>query len=212
MSLDPRDNREGDTQESSTEPDETYQPSSSSSSSSTTDPHLITKEELNDLVRDLDLPKDKAEVLGSRLRQWNLLASDVRISEFRSRHKQYDQFYKKENSILFCCDIDGLMTALEICHDSTDWRLFIDSSKVSLKAVLLHNGNVLPSIPVAYTVDTKETYESMQSILEIVQYNRHKWKLCGDFKDTQSFVASYVTGIVEDVMSTMSEENGLKKF
>lgn len=94
---------ENDTEESSTEPDETYQPSSSS----TTDPHLITKEELNDLVRDLDLPKDKAEVLGSRLRQWNLLAADVRISQFRSRHKRYDNFYKKERGNSFCRDDDS---------------------------------------------------------------------------------------------------------
>ena len=32
-----------------------------------------TQEELNDLIRDLDLAKSKAELLGSRLQQWNLL-------------------------------------------------------------------------------------------------------------------------------------------
>ena len=31
--------------------------------------HRITQEELNDLIRDLDLPKCKAELLGSRLQQ-----------------------------------------------------------------------------------------------------------------------------------------------
>ena len=35
--------------------------------------HRNTLEELNDLVRDLDLAKSKAELLGSRLQQWNLL-------------------------------------------------------------------------------------------------------------------------------------------
>ena len=31
--------------------------------------HRITQEELNDLIRDLDLPKNKAELLGSRLQK-----------------------------------------------------------------------------------------------------------------------------------------------
>jgi len=35
--------------------------------------HRITQEELNDIIRDLDLPKSKDELLGSRLQQWNLL-------------------------------------------------------------------------------------------------------------------------------------------
>ena len=36
-------------------------------------PHLITQAELNDLVRDLDLPKFKDQFLGSRLQQLNFL-------------------------------------------------------------------------------------------------------------------------------------------
>jgi len=35
--------------------------------------HRITRKELNDLIRDLDLPKSKAELLVSRMQQWNLL-------------------------------------------------------------------------------------------------------------------------------------------
>jgi len=42
----------------------------------------ITQEELNDLIRDLDLPKCKAELLGSRLQQWKLLKESVRISVY----------------------------------------------------------------------------------------------------------------------------------
>ncbi|CAK8676998.1 unnamed protein product [Clavelina lepadiformis] len=41
---------------------------------SSKEPHLITRNELHDLIRDLELPKVKSELLGSRLQLWNLLA------------------------------------------------------------------------------------------------------------------------------------------
>jgi len=46
---------------------------------STLQPHLILQAELNDLVRDLVLPKTKAQLLGSRLQQWNLLEKCVKV-------------------------------------------------------------------------------------------------------------------------------------
>jgi len=49
--------------------------------------HQTTQAELNDLIRDLDLPKSKAELLGSRLQQWNLLKENIRISVYRKRHE-----------------------------------------------------------------------------------------------------------------------------
>ena len=36
-------------------------------------PHMITQIELNDLICDLNLSKEKSEILGSRLQEWNLL-------------------------------------------------------------------------------------------------------------------------------------------
>lgn len=44
-----------------------YLPSTDSSN------HKMTQGELNDLIRDLELPKNKAELLASRLQQWNFL-------------------------------------------------------------------------------------------------------------------------------------------
>lgn len=43
-------------------------------------PHRISQEELNDLVRDMDLSKNKAELLRSRLQQWNILEEGVTIN------------------------------------------------------------------------------------------------------------------------------------
>jgi len=62
--------------------------------------------------------------------------------------------------------------------------LFIDSSKVSLKAVLLHNGNIFPSAPLAHAANMKEYYENMKLLLEKIQYEKHNWNICGDLKLT----------------------------
>ena len=47
-----------------------------------------------------------------------------------------------------------------------EWRPFIDPSIINLKAVLLHNGNTKPSMPVAYAVNMKKSYEPIKTLLE----------------------------------------------
>jgi len=54
-------------QQPSASRDADYVPSTDSSN------HKITEEKLNDPIRDLEFPKNKAEHLASRLQQWNLL-------------------------------------------------------------------------------------------------------------------------------------------
>ena len=49
--------------------------------------HWIMQEDLNDLARDLYLSKQQSELLASRLKQWNLVQEDVRITSFRNRNK-----------------------------------------------------------------------------------------------------------------------------
>ncbi|XP_044597349.1 uncharacterized protein LOC123273930 [Cotesia glomerata] len=68
--------------------------------------YLITSEDFNDLIRDLNLPKNKAELLGSRLKQWNLL-DDVKITDQRTRHEMFATFFTKEDGLCFCNDIKG---------------------------------------------------------------------------------------------------------
>jgi hypothetical protein len=82
--------------------------------------HRITREELNGLVRDLDLPKSNAELLGSRLQQWNLLKENVRISLYRKMHEVLVQFFKMERGLVACTDIDGLIQTLSINHNPLD--------------------------------------------------------------------------------------------
>ena len=79
------------------------------------------------------------------------------ISVYRKRHEDQVHFFKMERGLVACTDIDGLMQTLNINHNPLDWRLFIDSSKLSPKAVLLQNGNALPSIPAGHSVHNKES-------------------------------------------------------
>ena len=60
--------------------------------------------------------------------------------------------------------------------------MFIDSSETSLKAGLLHNDNAKPSVPVAYAVNVKESYESIKILLEAIDYSKYAWSICGDLK------------------------------
>jgi hypothetical protein len=53
------------------------------------------------------------------------------------------------------------MEALGHQHNTPEWRLFNDSSTVSLKAVLHHNENKYPSVPLAHAVNMKESHENM---------------------------------------------------
>jgi Cdc6-like AAA superfamily ATPase len=61
-------------------------------------------------------------------------------------------------------------------------RLLIDSSKVSLKAVLLLNENKFPSIPLAHAVHTKEIYKNLEVFLQKMRYEEHFWNICADLK------------------------------
>ena len=110
-------------------------------------PTLLGQEELNDLVRDLDLPKLPALLPGSRLKSKNLLNDDVRFSWYKHPEKEYLPFFVNESLLVYCVDAKGLIEKLGTAYNSLDWRLFFGSSKASLKAVLFHYGNLFASIP-----------------------------------------------------------------
>jgi len=129
------------------------------------EPHLLTQGELNELVRDLKLSKKQAKLLGSRLRGWNLLQKDTKVCFFRNRQEAFQDFYSEENDLVYCNNIFAVMDVLDHEHKTTEWRLFFDSPKTSLKAVLLHNGNKFPSVPLAYATNMKETYENLKIML-----------------------------------------------
>ena len=154
-----------------------YLPSTDSSN------HKFLEGELSDLIRNLKLPKNKAELLAAGLQQWNLLHHSVKVTAFRNRNQEFEQFFKTVGYFTYFNDVDSLMDAMHLRQSPEQWRLFIDASKQVLKAVLLHNGNKLPSIPVTYAPSTKETYTTMNNILVEVDYKKYQWEVCGDFKE-----------------------------
>ena len=59
-------------------------------------PNWITQEDLNDLARDLYPSKQQSELLASRLKQWNLVQEDVKITSFRNQNKDLSSFFDME--------------------------------------------------------------------------------------------------------------------
>ncbi|ESO01734.1 hypothetical protein HELRODRAFT_174719 [Helobdella robusta] len=145
-------------------------------------PQLFSQQELNDLVRDLSLSKASAELLASRLKK-NLLSGCARITLYRNRHQEYLQFFSEVQDLVYCTDIAQLLHHLGVPqYKPEDWILFIDSSKRSLKCVLLHNGNQFASVPLAHSTKLKEKYEAVKYVLEMIRYDQHKWVICVDLK------------------------------
>jgi len=120
--------------------------------------------------------------LRSRLKGWNLLRQDTKVCFCRVRHEEFKDLFSQEDGVVFCNYVCSVMEVLGHEYNPDQWRLFIDSSKVSLKLVLLHNGNRFPSVPLAHAANMKESYESMKLLLGKIKYDEFKWKLCGYLK------------------------------
>jgi len=132
-------------------------------------------------VRDLGLPKDKAEYLTSFMKEQNWLEEGTKVDCFQDRDKNFRKYFTKSDkpSVVYCHDVEGLMNKMKL---GDEWRLFLDSSTRSFKAVLLHNTNVYASIPILHSMELKENYENVQLVLEKIKYSEHHWYICGDLK------------------------------
>ncbi|KAK5649680.1 hypothetical protein RI129_000709 [Pyrocoelia pectoralis] len=138
-------------------------------------PQRFNQQELNDLIRDLNLSKESSELLASRLNEKNLLQPDTNITFYRKRDKDLPELGK----IL----LKRLLQKMGLSEYTPDeWRLFIDSSRRSLKCVLLHNGNKYGSIPIGHSTSMKEEYESISLVLKKIKYEEHQWVICVDLK------------------------------
>ena len=148
---------------------------------------LWTQDKLNDLVRELNIPKDGAEYLALASKGMNQLTNSTKVSFYRKRSKSFEPYFEEMNhdgdKIVYCKDVKGLMNEIKPnVYKDEEWRLFIDSSNRSLKAVLLHNSNHYASVPIVHSTTMKETYDNLKIILQKIQYDKPKWCICGDLK------------------------------
>lgn len=82
--------------------------------------HLLSQGELSDLICDLDLSKEKAELLASRLKQCNLLQCNVKVTAYRCQQKELHVYFKKVNNFVFCSNVEGLMSTMNIQYNPQD--------------------------------------------------------------------------------------------
>ena len=93
------------------------------------DSHFPNQDELDDLSRYLGLTKAKAEILSSRLKEWNLLAPSRKISKPRKRHVTFANFYIMSSDsdhplLCYCTDIKGLFQEIGIEYLASDLNVF----------------------------------------------------------------------------------------
>jgi hypothetical protein len=157
----------------------TYEPTADSNK-----PKPLKQAELNDLTRDLCLSKESAQLLGSRLRENHVLDPGATFYWYRSREEEFRQYFTRdeEASLIYCNNVNGLIAAMGLEYNPAEWRLFVDSSCRSLKAVLLHSDNKVSSVPVGHSVQMSESYSNMELLLRHLQYKDHNWLICGDLK------------------------------
>ena len=106
----------------------------------------------------------------------------VQVTDQRKRHRTFYNFFSQQDGLCFCNNMAGLFETIGITCNQSEWRLFIDSQSESLTAMLLHNGNNYPSLPMAHSVHLKEDYTSIKMLLSALKFDDYGWEVIGDFK------------------------------
>ena len=112
-------------------------------------------------MRDFNLSKESSELLASRLGEHGVLDSGTKITFYRNRNDLLLRFFTMDPKMtLYFVTISQAFFAEmgSSKYNLDEWRLFIVSSKGSLKCVLLHKGNKFACFPIGHSVVVKEHY------------------------------------------------------
>ena len=121
--------------------------------------------------------------MASRLKDKNSFSAGTKVIFYRTREKELLPYFCLENGFVYCIDIEGLLLNMGVPeYRYQDWRLFIDSSKRSLKCVLILNGNQYASVLIGHSTKLKKGYNNIELLLEKLKYHEHRWLICIDLK------------------------------
>ena len=95
--------------------------------------HLLSQFELNDLVRDLSLSKEKAELLSLRLLQWNLLQEELKFHHSVFAIQSY--FHFTSLKIEYACKIRKSRTGR--CETKTRENFLFKNAQSQKLSILL---------------------------------------------------------------------------
>jgi len=135
--------------------------------SSSSEPHLLTQGDLNDTVRDLNLSKKQAEVLGSRLKGWNLLHQDTKVCFTVGTMK--NSRISSPRKMVECFAMTFVPLWKFLTMNLT--QISGPCSLIHQKVFLLHTRNKFPSVPLTRAANMKESYESMKLLLGKFKYD-----------------------------------------
>ena len=130
--------------------------------------------QLNDLVCDLGLSNKSSQIFASRFGAHGILALGNKITFYLDRDNLLIRFFIMEDGFVYCNKIQVFLSEMGLPeYNSDEWRLFIDSSKWSLKCVLLHNGNKFACLLIGHSVIVKEHHLNVKMILQKLRYSEH---------------------------------------
>ena len=83
--------------------------------SASEEPHFPNQQEMDDLIRDMGLTKENAQLLTSRLKECNLLDFTCKVSKYRKHHLSFARFFtvSQPHSLCYCSDIFGVFNEFE---------------------------------------------------------------------------------------------------
>lgn len=127
------------------------------------------------------MSKYENEFLASCLKEKCLLRDDVCITPFIKGNNYMIFFFLVDGPLSFCNNIDELFHGFGQERVPSEWRLLIDSSKRSLKAVLINNDNKKMHSQSTFNSSWRSDYENIQVLLDSIKHLEYMWKLKVDW-------------------------------